>query len=195
MLDIYNRQKTLELRVPHKVSIIGVGGIGTWVALFAAMSGVEELELADPDTVDATNLNRLPYNLEAIGKQKTAAAAALLTGIRDVRIRCRERSANFEHTEFVFICTDDLESKLKYAALAKEHNVPFAILGYDGNAISISINRIPEVWDNGPDGYRIVPSWVAPPALIAALAIDLAFSGVTEFTYDGDIRYLAGHMP
>jgi molybdopterin/thiamine biosynthesis adenylyltransferase len=196
-MDIYNRQKTLELKIPDRVSVIGVGGIGTWVALFAAMSGVRDIELSDPDTIDETNLNRLPFRQDAVGMSKAGAVAAMIQGIRpDAHIRTRERSANFDMTDFVFICTDNLESKMKYAQMAKDRGVPFAILGYDGNAISLSLNRIPVVWDNGPDGYRTVPSWVAPPAFIAAWAVDLAFSGAAEFTFDGDIRdVVTGRKP
>lgn len=194
--DIYDRQRRLELHVPRRASVIGIGGIGTWVALFAAMSGVRELELSDPDTVDATNLNRLPYTPDDVGKRKTDVAMALIKRLRsDAIVSTRERSANFDATDFVFICTDNLESKIKYAQLAKEKGVPFAVLGYDGNAISISVNRVPEVWDSGPDGYRVVPSWVAPPAFIAAWAVDMAFSGAGELVYDGDIRDVAGRKP
>ena len=193
--ELYDRQKTLELKVPERVSVIGVGGIGTWVAIFAAMSGVKELELSDPDTLDVTNLNRVPYTTSDVGFQKTTQAREFVELIRDVLVLERETSANFNSTDFVFICTDNLDSKVKYAELAKEKGVPFAVLGYDGNAISLSINRVPVVWDNGPDGYRTVPSWVAPPAFIAAWAVDLAFSGVAEFTYDGDIRDVAGRKP
>ena len=193
--ELYDRQKTLELKVPERVSVIGVGGIGTWVAIFAAMSGVKELELSDPDTVDVTNLNRVPYTTADVSLRKTTLAKEFVEMIRDVLVLERETSANFNSTDFVFICTDNLDSKVKYAELAKAKGVPFAVLGYDGNAISLSINRVPVVWDNGPDGYRTVPSWVAPPAFIAAWAVDLAFSGVAEFTYDGDIRDVAGRKP
>lgn len=196
MEDIYDRQRTLELKVPRRVSVIGVGGIGTWVALFAAMSGVRELTLSDPDVLDATNLNRLPYAQEDVGKRKVQVAEDMIRRIRPgIMVTTRERSANFNDTDFVFICTDNLESKMKYARTAQERGVPFAVLGYDGNAISLSINCIPEVWDSGPDGYRTVPSWVAPPAFIAAWAVDLAFSGVETFTYDGDIKDVAGRKP
>lgn len=195
-INLYDRQKDLELNVPRKVSIIGVGGIGTWVAMFAAMSGVRELELSDPDTIDGTNLNRLPYSGEAVGELKVEAAQSAIWMRRPATlIKTRETSANFDWADFVFICTDNLESKTKYAHTAKDKGVPFAILGYDGNAISLSINRIPEVWDSGPDGYRTVPSWVAPPAFIAAWAVDMVFSGVKEFTYDGDIRDVTGRRP
>lgn len=195
-MNLYDRQKELKLNVPGRVAVIGVGGIGTWVAMFAAMSGVRELELSDPDTVDETNLNRLPYLEEDIGHSKAETARAMIEKLRsDALVSTRDRAANFERADFVFICTDDLESKTRYARTAKDKGVPFAILGYDGNAISLSINRIPEVWDNGPDGYRTVPSWVAPPAFIAAWAVDLAFSGVSEFTYDGDIRDVTGRKP
>lgn len=56
------------------VLIIGLGGVGTWVACNLVESGVENLHLLDSDNVDITNLHRqYGYSFEDIGKKKTDA--------------------------------------------------------------------------------------------------------------------------
>ena len=51
MTDIYNRQQSLNLQIPESVSVIGVGGVGSWVALNLALVGVKKLILYDPDII------------------------------------------------------------------------------------------------------------------------------------------------
>ena len=57
----YKRQQKLDLNVKQSVTIVGCGGIGAWVAIFAAMSGIEDIILFDPDILESHNLNRLPF--------------------------------------------------------------------------------------------------------------------------------------
>ena len=48
-----------QLRLKQgRVLIVGMGGLGSPVALYLAAAGVGELHLADFDTVDLTNLQR-----------------------------------------------------------------------------------------------------------------------------------------
>ena len=59
--------------------IVGAGGLGCPAALYLAGSGVGRLHLADPDTVDLTNLQRqILYRTESVGTRKVAAATATL---------------------------------------------------------------------------------------------------------------------
>jgi tRNA A37 threonylcarbamoyladenosine dehydratase len=39
----YDRQREIGLSIPQSVTIVGVGGIGSWAAIDTAMSGVENL--------------------------------------------------------------------------------------------------------------------------------------------------------
>lgn len=59
-----------------KVLIVGVGGLGSPVALYLAAAGVGELWLCDHDSVDHSNLQRQIAHGEAdIGRLKIASAA------------------------------------------------------------------------------------------------------------------------
>jgi len=52
--DVGGQQKLLQ----SKVLIVGMGGLGSPVALYLAAAGVGELWLADGDNVDISNLQR-----------------------------------------------------------------------------------------------------------------------------------------
>jgi adenylyltransferase/sulfurtransferase len=69
--DIAGQERLLAA----KVLIVGLGGLGSPVALYLAAAGVGELWLADHDTVDLTNLQRQIAHGEAdIGRPKAASA-------------------------------------------------------------------------------------------------------------------------
>ncbi|MCY1177216.1 Molybdopterin-synthase adenylyltransferase [compost metagenome] len=62
--------------------IIGLGGLGSPVALYLAAAGVGELHLADFDSVDVTNLQRqVLHDSQSIGMSKVDSAISRLTAI------------------------------------------------------------------------------------------------------------------
>lgn len=62
--------------------IVGLGGLGSPVALYLAAAGVGELHLADFDTVDLTNLQRqVMHDTLSIGMTKVDSARARLQAI------------------------------------------------------------------------------------------------------------------
>ena len=64
-----------------KVAIVGLGGLGSNVALWLARLGVGQLLLYDFDKVELSNLNRQYYFLEDVGQYK---ATALLRHLKAV---------------------------------------------------------------------------------------------------------------
>lgn len=63
------------------VGIIGLGGLGSNVAMMLVRSGVRRLVLADFDCIDESNLNRQMYFRDQLGRPKTEALAETLTRI------------------------------------------------------------------------------------------------------------------
>ena len=60
-----------EKLIKSRALIIGLGGLGSPVAMYLAASGVGELVLCDNDNVDLTNLQRQTiHNSETIGMSK-----------------------------------------------------------------------------------------------------------------------------
>jgi bacteriocin biosynthesis cyclodehydratase domain-containing protein len=61
------------------VTIVGVGGLGTWAAAGLASAGVGRLVLIDDDTIELSNLNRqVLYRRADVGRRKVDVAAEAL---------------------------------------------------------------------------------------------------------------------
>lgn len=72
-----------------RVCVIGIGGVGSWVAEALARSGVGRLTLIDPDHVAESNINRQVHALEdSLGMAKVQAMAGR---IRLINPRCELR--------------------------------------------------------------------------------------------------------
>jgi len=69
-----------QLRLKQsRVLIVGLGGLGSPVALYLAAAGVGELHLADFDSVDLTNLQRqIMHDSGSVGMSKVDSALARL---------------------------------------------------------------------------------------------------------------------
>jgi molybdopterin/thiamine biosynthesis adenylyltransferase len=81
-----------------RVLVVGAGGNGA-VLDFLVRSGYQYFTIIDFDTVEATNLNRLPFTPEYIGKYKTDAWKEYLLKVNpkcDVTIHCRTITRNDE---------------------------------------------------------------------------------------------------
>jgi len=76
-----------------RVLVIGLGGLGSPVAMYLAASGVGTLALSDADQVDLTNLQRqIVHTSEAVGSPKTESAARTLRALNpDVELVLLER--------------------------------------------------------------------------------------------------------
>jgi len=72
-----------QLRLKQsKALIVGLGGLGSPVALYLAAAGVGELHLADFDTVDLTNLQRqVIHDSASVGMSKVDSALQRLQAI------------------------------------------------------------------------------------------------------------------
>ncbi len=77
-----------EKLLTSRVLIIGLGGLGSPVAMYLAAAGVGQLILADFDKVDLSNLQRqIIHSTESIGKLKVESARNTLLAINpDCRI-------------------------------------------------------------------------------------------------------------
>ena len=64
-----------------KVCILGLGGLGSNVAVLLARAGIGYLKLVDFDIVEASNLNRQQYRVSHIGLKKTEAIKNIIKEI------------------------------------------------------------------------------------------------------------------
>lgn len=78
---LYGEAALLRFASAHVV-VVGIGGVGTWVAEALARSGVGEITLIDMDDICITNTNRQLHALQStVGQQKIAVMAARLLDI------------------------------------------------------------------------------------------------------------------
>ena len=172
-MSLYDRQEKLDLDIDQSVTIAGCGGIGAWIAIFAAMSGIKELILFDPDTLENSNLNRLPFPPKYIGSNKAEVTKIYIKSIRPdsyVKSFPFPFQAEFHmNTDWLVDATDVYKTQLKIQEIAKKTSSKYFKVGYDG--LHISIHNKVATWGEELDGYTIVPSWVGSPVIIASLAV------------------------
>ncbi|MEW6218820.1 MAG: sulfur carrier protein ThiS adenylyltransferase ThiF [Thermodesulfobacteriota bacterium] len=85
------------------VGIMGLGGLGSMVAVALARIGVGTLILADFDVVEPSNLNRQQYFIDQIGEKKTSALAATLRRVSPcIRVATRDVLLSEENIPEVF---------------------------------------------------------------------------------------------
>lgn len=197
--DINHRQQDLPLHQLHNAIILGVGGIGSWVALNLALTGhVKKLYLVDPDVVEASNLNRTPFRIVDIDEYKVAALKYLIIERRSsVEIETYKTKTSDELANELYSSLQSDELKLGYKLGKMEkykntilHNhviidcrddvytdfykLPFKYykLGYDGMSMTIDGNpRETAVWGHS-NGYTFTPSFVGSAQLIANLVVN-----------------------
>jgi len=184
LTHLFTRQQRLDVVLPETISVVGVGGIGYWVALNAAMLGVDKLVLYDPDTIENHNRNRLPLAEEDVGKNKALVAREYVQRIRpDCTVFALPMAINeismAQLDGFVFICTDTLSSQGSVRHYCVENNIPFLRLGYDGRHLTMenreTMDGVFSVEDEPDDTaqYTIIPSYVLTPQLISVIALTL----------------------
>ena len=76
-----NVKGTSEKLKEAKVCILGLGGLGSNVAVLLTRSGIGYLKLVDFDIVEASNLNRQQYRISHIGIKKTEVMKSIIREI------------------------------------------------------------------------------------------------------------------
>lgn len=75
---LYGREHAEAISKSH-ICVIGIGGVGSWVAEALVRSGVGKITLIDNDEIALSNMNRQIHTLNStIGQQKVDAMAARL---------------------------------------------------------------------------------------------------------------------
>jgi len=180
MDSIYDRQRDMvDVERPGAAIVVGVGGVGSWVALELALAGVRRIALVDDDVVEKTNLNRTPFKESHIGLAKVHAMAELIMERRSECIvwpfECRAEDLP-DYTENmlwgfrVYDCRDSI-TPLK---IPKTDRCQITG-GYDGTGVTIHINpNYDSIFGSDAVRYRVVPSFVGAPMFLASVIVNYA---------------------
>lgn len=127
-----------EKLLNSKVLIIGVGGLGSPVAMYLAASGVGTLGIADADKVELSNLQRqIIHGTKDIGKTKVQSAKETITSMNpDVTVNAYYEFITVENIidlvkdyDFIIDATDNFTSKFLINDACVTAKKPFSHAG------------------------------------------------------------------
>lgn len=143
MLPEIGEQGQQKLR-ETKVLIVGVGGLGSPIALYLAGAGVGKLGLVDDDEVSVSNLHRqVLYDESQVGKSKAICAAERLMALNsDIHIESYPMRLTAENAvkllseyDIVVDGTDNFPVRYIISDACSDLGKPFvygAICGFEG---------------------------------------------------------------
>ena len=182
--QLYDRQRLLNLEVPNSVTIAGCGGIGSWAAIDLAMSGVPNLYLFDPDIMEESNRNRLPFCQSSLNHPKVDIVAEYILAIRPdcivvpVQNKLEDIFLQIQLgvSQWIMDCTDSPRSQFAIYKACTAVGVHYIRAGYDGTGMTVTSHvsgwvKSAQVTGEEAANYTVAPSWVVPAQVVAALAV------------------------
>lgn len=183
---LYSRQSSLTLLSYQNAVVVGLGGIGNWVALELALSGcVSKLILIDPDEVEEHNLNRTIFKISDIGQLKVDAVKYQILERRPTCIvetyaeltneKLLKKIADeiivdksvYDRNCLIMDCRDDIYDDLY------DFNCKLYKVGYDGTSMTINGNpRLEKVFTQRGGSYSVVPSYIGSASMVAIIAVN-----------------------
>ena len=159
--EFYSRQTILselgklgqEKLRGSKITIVGLGGLGSISALFLALAGVGTLKLVDQDTVEFNNLHRQAlYSLNDLRYPKVEAAARRIKEVNP-EIRTEPFPENLgpdnirsiiADSDCVVDGLDNMRTRYVVNRYCVEHKIPFVFGGAIGMEGNVAVFRSPE---------------------------------------------------
>ncbi len=128
--------------------IIGIGGVGSWVAEALARNGIGNLTLIDLDDICITNINRQIHALsETIGESKVDVMCERIKQINpDCQINIVEDFVTVENLsnllnhnyDYVIDAIDSVDIKTRIIAYCKRNKLPIITIGGAGGQVDPS---------------------------------------------------------
>lgn len=151
---LYGSAAYLRLRAAH-VCVVGIGGVGSWVAEALARTAVGRLTLIDLDMVAESNTNRQIHALEPVfGKAKVDAMAERIAQINpECVIQCIEDFVTIDNMEttlgggfdVVVDAIDQARVKTAMIDFCKRRKQPIVVVGAAGGQIDPTQIRVSDL--------------------------------------------------
>lgn len=160
-IERYSRHLTLpqigssgqqKLKDAH-VLVVGLGGLGSPVALYLAGAGIGKLTFADFDTVEVSNLQRqIAHTTDRVGELKTHSAKAQCLAINpDIQIDTIDHGLDEEdlatlvpQCTAVVECSDNFPTRFAVNEACVKHKVPLvsgAAIRFDGQIMVVRSDK------------------------------------------------------
>lgn len=141
---LYGDALTAYFRQAHVV-VVGIGGVGSWVAEALARSAIGEITLIDLDDICISNVNRQIHATDqTIGQMKVEVMADRIRAINPY-CQVHQRAAFIQasnlaelipdHVDYVVDAIDNVRDKAALIAWCKRRKIPIITLGGAGGQI------------------------------------------------------------
>jgi tRNA A37 threonylcarbamoyladenosine dehydratase len=136
----------LERFKTARVCVIGVGGVGSWIAEALARSAIGNITMIDLDNVAESNINRQIHALtDTVGKPKVTALAERIgqinpfcsvTEIEDfIDAGNLDAMIGTRHFDYVIDAIDNARAKAALIAYCREHGMRLITIGSAGGKL------------------------------------------------------------
>lgn len=96
----------------NDIAIVGMGSLGSMVALEVAKLGCPEITIFDFDKIEDHNLpNQVMYGIEDVGKLKVDVAASMLLQLAGTKIEKRQKLLSRHYYSYIFVCVDSMKAR------------------------------------------------------------------------------------
>lgn len=128
-LDIEGQQTLLD----SHVMMIGLGGLGSPVAIYLAAAGVGELTLVDDDVVELSNLQRqIAHQQDSVDKPKVVSAAHTIEQLNSsVKLNLIQQRLDHEalvevsrNVDVIIDCTDNFATRFLLNDVSQQQGIP-----------------------------------------------------------------------
>ena len=136
----------------RKILIIGAGGIGSYLIPLLDKTGLYDITVSDPDTIEEKNLTYQNFECDEVNKYKSACMKSRYATVKtssEYPILTEKQLVGYE---LVICCVDNLDAR----RLLYRSSIAWLDLRSQGrNAAYISYKADPKMYDTmlaGPDG-------------------------------------------
>lgn len=195
-----------DLLKKSRVTIIGLGALGTRSAELLARAGIGNLILIDRDIVELSNLQRQTLFKESdVNKPKAFAAKSHLEEINsEIKITAIFKDINYKNIEsnikgnLILDCTDNLETRFLINEFSIEKNIAWifaSVIGSSGMLFNFIPNKTPcfkcifsepEITLDTCDTEGIINTTAS---LISSMQVTEAFKILTKQSYVKELIY------
>jgi len=154
IIRLYGSKKFKKFQSSH-VCIVGIGGVGSWVAESMARNGLGQITLIDMDHISESNINRQIHALDSsLGQSKVEAMKLRMLDINpNCKINCQDFFLEEDNIsdliskrfDFVIDAIDQTKIKILLAEHCLDHSIPFIMTGGAGGKVNPELIKIDEL--------------------------------------------------